>query len=175
MMGRVRNGSEETQGKRERWGDTFRWEMLGDKRAAWGKGKDFFVKVEGIVRKAFLFMESTRERQRFYMAGEEENGRLWEQVLSVRKRLCWKCCGDNGEKIPQKAQREKNINGRAENIFRRHWRESPALLMKFSYAGESICSFDVLYFSCSVTSSCHWNGQAKQSGKALWDGKGKRW
>lgn len=78
------------------------------------------MKVEGIVRKAFLFMESTRERQRFYMAGGEENGRLWEQVLNVRKRLCWKCCGDNGEKIPQKAQREKNINERAENIFRKH-------------------------------------------------------
>lgn len=46
MMGRVRNGLEETQeerflqeGGRKRWGDTFRWEMLGDRRAAWGRGK----------------------------------------------------------------------------------------------------------------------------------------
>lgn len=75
------------------------------------------MKVEGIVRKAFLFMESTRERQRFYMAGGEENGRLWEQVLNVRKRLCWKCCGDNGEKIPQKAQRGKKYQWEGRKYF----------------------------------------------------------
>lgn len=72
------------------------------------------------MRKALFFNGKYKKEGEVLHGGRREEWQLWEQVLDVWKKLCWKCCGDNGEKIPQKAQREKKINGRAESIFRKH-------------------------------------------------------
>lgn len=81
---------------------------MGYKRAARGKGKDFFVKFEGIVRKALILMENTRERERLYI---EERRMV---VVGGRKGSAGSAVVIMGKKFLRKH------NGRAENIFRKH-------------------------------------------------------